>query len=99
MNTANIPVQVDDPVNAAILTISEDRIRGFQADPFAAIAEQSGVSVGEVLDRVRAMLDAGVIRRVRQTLMATNLAQGALVAWQVPESRLDTAFNIMFHED
>ena len=27
------------------------------------------------------MLRAGTIRRVRQTLLATNLAQGALVAW------------------
>ena len=37
-----------------------------------------------MLERLRAMLQAGVIRRIRQTLMATNLAPGALVAWQVP---------------
>ncbi len=36
------------------------------------------------------MLRAGTIRRVRQTLLATNLAQGALVAWQVPPDKLDT---------
>jgi hypothetical protein len=41
-----------------------------------------------VIERIRAMLEAGTIRRVRQTLLATNLAQGALVAWQVPPDKL-----------
>src|ERR1700759_1520506 len=45
------------------------------------------------------MLRAGVIRRVRQTLMATNLAKGALVAWQVPEDKLQSAFDWMFQND
>jgi DNA-binding Lrp family transcriptional regulator len=99
MNTLNIPVQVNDPINAAILSVSEDKVQGFQQDPFEQIAAQSGVPIGQVIDRVRAMLDAGVIRRVRQTLMATNLAQGSLVAWQLPEDRLDGAFNTMFRDD
>jgi hypothetical protein len=45
------------------------------------------------------MLRAGTIRRVRQTLLATNLAQGALVAWQVPQEKLDSAFDYMFQQD
>jgi hypothetical protein len=45
------------------------------------------------------MLEAGTIRRVRQTLLATNLAQGSLVAWQVPQEKLDAAFNYMFEQD
>ena len=45
------------------------------------------------------MLRAGTIRRVRQTLMATNLAQGSLVAWEVPEEKLTAAFEYMFQED
>src|SRR3712207_6223595 len=45
------------------------------------------------------MLAAGVIRRVRQTMLATNLAPGALVAWKVSPERLDAAFNYMFRED
>ena len=52
-----------------------------------------------VLERVRAMLEAGVIRRVRQTLLATNLAKGALVAWEVDQDKLDAAFDYMFQED
>jgi hypothetical protein len=51
------------------------------------------------LERIAAMLEAGTIRRVRQTLMATNLAPGALCAWEVPPERLDAAFEYMVHED
>ncbi|MHB8147147.1 MAG: Lrp/AsnC family transcriptional regulator, partial [Vulcanimicrobiaceae bacterium] len=94
-----IPTSVSDPVNAAILAVSEDRLCGFQEDPFGEIASQSGLSVDTVLDRIVAMLKAGTIRRVRQTLMSTNLARGALVAWQVPAEHLDAAFEYMFRED
>lgn len=99
MNTVIEPVRIDDPVNSAILSVSEDRIAGFQEDPFAEISRLSGVPIQQVLDRVRAMLEAGVIRRVRQTLLATSLAKGSLVAWQVPEDRLDAAFSTLFNDD
>ncbi|MGZ8938303.1 MAG: Lrp/AsnC family transcriptional regulator, partial [Limisphaerales bacterium] len=52
-----------------------------------------------VIDRIRSLLRAGTIRRVRQTLMATNLAPGALVAWQLPVEKLDAAFEYMFQQD
>ncbi|MCX6959916.1 MAG: Lrp/AsnC family transcriptional regulator, partial [Verrucomicrobia bacterium] len=94
-----LPVEHNDPVNAAILAISEDKIAGFHEDPFSVIAEQSGQPVETVLARVRAMLEAGTIRRVRQTLIANNLAEGALVAWRVPEENLDAAFEFLFKED
>src|SRR5579871_1145303 len=84
MSTITIPVQIQDPINAAILAVSEDKIQGFLADPLGAIASASGIPVETVIERIQGLLRAGVIRRVRQTLMATNLAQGALVAWQVP---------------
>ena len=57
------------------------------------------MDIQTVLERIRAMLEGGVIRRVRQTLLATNLAQGSLVAWEVPQAKLDSAFDIMFRED
>jgi DNA-binding Lrp family transcriptional regulator len=94
-----LSVDITDPVNAAILAISEDRIAGFVRDPFVEIAERSGVAVPVVLERLAAMVSAGTVRRIRQTLMATNLAPGALVAWRVPAERLDAAFDYMVRRD
>ena len=93
------PIEHTDPLNARILAISEDKIRGFVREPFLEISRLSGVELPVVLDRIRAMLAAGTIRRVRQTLVATNLAEGALVAWRVPADGLDNAFDFMFRED
>jgi DNA-binding Lrp family transcriptional regulator len=93
------PTSFSDPINARILAVSEDRLHGFQRDPLGEIARQAAVELPEVIARIQAMLRAGTIRRVRQTLLATNLAQGALVAWQVPQARLDAAFDYMFERD
>jgi hypothetical protein len=97
--TATVPTDITDPVNAQILAVSEDRVQGFLAEPFAEISRLSGVPLPTVLERIRGMLAAGVIRRVRQTMLATNLAPGALVAWKVSPEKLDAAFNYMFRED
>ena len=98
-SATEIPVQTNDPINATILAVSEDRIQGFLADPLSEIAKLSGIEVHIVIERIAAMLRAGTIRRVRQTLMATNLARGSLVAWQVPEEKLAAAFDYMFQKD
>ncbi|HSP17588.1 MAG TPA: Lrp/AsnC family transcriptional regulator [Thermoanaerobaculia bacterium] len=95
----DLPIAHTDPINAKILAVSEDRIQGFVRDPFGTIAEMSGLDAATVMDRIRAMLRAGTIRRVRQTLMATNLAEGALVAWQYPPDKLEAAFEFMVHDD
>lgn len=93
------PTTIDDPINAAILAVSEDRVQGFVRRPLHAIAEASGQRVEVVIERIAAMLRAGTIRRVRQTLLATSLAPGALVAWKVPPKKLNAAFDFMFKED
>ena len=99
MPTATIPFTVDDDVNARILAVSEDQQQGFSRRPLHAIAEASGVDVETVISRIAAMLEAGTIRRVRQTLLATSLAPGALVAWKVPSDQLKAAFDFMFTQD
>jgi hypothetical protein len=93
------PATISDPVNAAILAVSEDRLAGFQTDPFGEIASRTGIPVETVIARIVAMLQAGTIRRVRQTLLSTSLARGALCAWEVAPERLDAAFDFMFRED
>ena len=94
-----VPIETTDPINARILAISEDRIQGYPRDPIGEIGRLSGVPTETVLERLRAMLGAGVIRRIRQTLLATSLAEGALCAWQVPADRLDSAFDTLFQKD
>jgi DNA-binding Lrp family transcriptional regulator len=94
-----LPVEHNDPINAKILATSEDKIEGFVREPFEEVAGCSGVGVDLVMARIAAMLRAGTIRRVRQTLLATNLAQGALVAWKLPDDKIDGAFDWMFQHD
>ncbi|CAN5285608.1 hypothetical protein BH20VER2_BH20VER2_15740 [soil metagenome] len=96
---AMLPVEHNDPSNEKILAISEDKIEGFVREPFAEIATRSGVEVEVVMARIAAMLRAGTVRRVRQTLLATNLADGALVAWKVAPERIDAAFDYMSQQD
>jgi hypothetical protein len=93
------PSEISDPINAAILAVSEDRIAGFVTEPFKQIAFNAELPESVVIERLRTMLQAGVIRRIRQTLMATNLAPGALVAWRVPSDTLDSAFGYMVKDD
>jgi hypothetical protein len=97
--TQTIPASTTDPINARILAVSEDRIRGFLPDPLGEIARQAGLDPHIVTARIAAMLRAGTIRRVRQTLLSTSLAPGALVAWRVPEDKLHAAFDWMFQQD
>ncbi len=99
MTTDTLPTRFDDATNAAILAVSEDRLQGFQSDPLGEIARRSGVDLDTVIERIRAMVEAGTIRRVRQTLLSTSLAPGALVAWEVPQEHLQDAFDYMFQRD
>jgi hypothetical protein len=97
--SATSAISHTDEINARILVVSEDRIAGFVRDPMREIARACELPVDLVIERIRAMLRAGTIRRVRQTLMATDLAPGALVAWEVDSNRLDAAFDYMFQRD
>ena len=91
-----LPVEPNDSINERILAVSEDKLEGFMPEPFQEISARSGLDVETVMLRIAAMLRAGTIRRVRQTLLATNLAEGALVAWKIPENKIDAAFDFMF---
>jgi DNA-binding Lrp family transcriptional regulator len=99
MSPETLPTEHTEETNARILAVSEDRVKGFMRQPFQFIAEQSGVPFDTVVERIRAMLKAGVIRRVRQTLLANKLAEGALVAWKLPADKLEAAFEFLFKQD
>lgn len=87
-----IPADVADETNRRILAVAEDRVQGFHARPFDEIAVRCGLPVELVLERLGAMLQAGTVRRIRQTLLSTNLAEGALVAWKLPPERCEAAW-------
>lgn len=55
-----IPTSPNDPVNTDILMVAEDRVKGFRRLPFHAIAEQCGHPVPLVIERLKAMMNAGV---------------------------------------
>jgi DNA-binding Lrp family transcriptional regulator len=99
MPETTIPAEITDATNARILAVSEDRIQGFHEDPLTAIAAAAELPVELVLERLKAMLVSGTVRRIRQTLLATNLAPGALVAWRLPADRLDAAFDYRAKDD
>ena len=88
----NHPASAADPLNHRILCVAEDAVTGFHRHPFRCIADRTGIDEAEVISRLKGMLQAGTIRRVRQTLLSTSLAEGALIAWRVPEARLESAY-------
>ena len=96
---SDVPFTIDDPINKRILTVSEDKIQGFVDTPFQTIAQQAELDLDIVLTRLRAMLQAGTIRRIRQTLLSTSLSPGALVAWEIDNEQLNDAFDFMFKQD
>ena len=95
----NYPTEYTDALNMKLLAVAEDSIEGFHLYPFEVIAQKTGLAEEEVLGRLLAMKQAGVVRRVRQTLLATKLAPGALVAWKIEESKREAAFEFMRDKD
>ena len=94
-----VPTSPKDIINRTILEVSEDQIKGFVRYPMQEIAKRSGIEVSIAIERIKAMLQSGVVRRVRQTLLATNLAQGALIAWKITPEKAAAGFDFLAKED
>lgn len=60
-------------------------------EPYAAIAEQLGLSAGEVMDRLRSMQERGVIRRIGAVPNHYKLGYRAngMTVWDVPDEQVD----------
>ena len=58
--------------------------------PYAALAEQLGLSEAEVIGRVQALQDNGVIKRMGLVVRHHELGYGAnaMVVWDVPETEV-----------
>ncbi|MFZ5807000.1 MAG: Lrp/AsnC family transcriptional regulator [Verrucomicrobiota bacterium] len=86
-------------IHRKILAIAEDRLMGFQEDPIAEIARKTRLNSSVVIQSIQEMMRAGVIRRVRQTLATHHLTEGALIAWEIPETKLRRAFELLSKKD
>jgi DNA-binding Lrp family transcriptional regulator len=58
--------------------------------PYHAVAEQLGISAGEVMARLQRMLDSGVIRRIGAVPnhYALGYQANGMSVWDVPEERI-----------
>ncbi len=91
---------MDDAANRRLLTVAEDRLNGFYEQPFAELAFRCELTEQEVLHRLSAMLQEGLIRNIRQTLPGNALTPGCLVAWQLPNiPALSFAYDWLIEHD
>jgi len=93
------PTDPTDPITARILGSTGERLPGFQRNPMAEIARLTGITQEVVIDRLRACLDGGVLRRIHQAPLASSAADGVLCAWQVPAEQVEAAFDFLFSQD
>ena len=59
--------------------------------PFAQMAENSGMSEDEFIERIRSLKERGIIRRFGATLrhQEVGFSSNAMVAWIVPDDRIE----------
>ena len=69
----------------------------FDPKPFAVMADQLGITEDEFMERVRSLKKEGVIRRFGATLYHQEAGFGAnaMVAWLVPDERVDEVGKVM----
>jgi siroheme decarboxylase len=65
--------------------------------PYKKMADQLGVTEDEVLNRIMAMVNGGVIRRFGATLFhqEAGFSANAMVAWIIPEEEIDEIGHMM----
>ncbi|MFQ5816042.1 MAG: siroheme decarboxylase subunit beta [Candidatus Hydrothermarchaeaceae archaeon] len=84
-----MPVKLDD-IDKKILIAMQDNVP-LVSRPFLVVAEEMGLSEGEVIGRVRRMMDEGIVRRFSASIRHRKLGITAnpMVAWKVPSDRVE----------
>ena len=85
----------DDPDKKIIGLLQDDM--PMDPRPFAIMADQVGITEEQFLSRVKSMVDSGIIRRFGATLhhQKAGFSANAMVAWIVPDSKVEEAGRIM----
>lgn len=65
--------------------------------PFTVMAKKLGISEAEFVEKVRSLKNRGIIRRFGATLyhQEAGFGSNAMVAWLVPDDRIDAVGGIM----
>jgi DNA-binding Lrp family transcriptional regulator len=81
-----------DPTDRRLLAALEDGLPLVRR-PYAEIARRLDLPEAEVIDRLRSLLKAGVIRRFGVVVRHHELGYqaNAMVVWDIPEDRIDAA--------
>ena len=84
MSFVTIPSTIDDPINAKLLAVSEDRVQGFTRYPLNAIAEAATsehgarmTSMGSATDNAGKMIDSLTLfrNRARQAAITQEISE------------------------
>lgn len=86
---------IDETDKKIIQLIQEDL--PLDPRPFAVMAGQIGITEEEMVKRVRVLKEEGVIRRFGATLrhQEAGFSSNAMVAWIVPEERIEEVGRVM----
>ncbi|MEE8168806.1 MAG: siroheme decarboxylase subunit beta [Candidatus Hydrothermarchaeales archaeon] len=79
-----------DETDKQVLVMMEDNVP-LISRPFLEVAEKIGINEDEVIERVKRMLDEGIVRRFSASISHRKLGITAnpMVAWKVPQDRVE----------
>lgn len=85
-----------DDIDAKLLRITQDGI-SLVPEPFNEVAIQLGISVDDVIDRIKNLQREGVIRRFGASIghRVIGITANAMCTWNVPDDRVEDVGAIM----
>ncbi len=91
-----MPHETVDDIDKKIIQMSQGDLP-VDPRPFAALAQEVGITEEEVVGRIKLLKERGVIRRFGATLrhQEAGFNANAMVAWKVPEDKINEAGKTM----
>ena len=85
-----------DELDVSLIKLTQDGIP-FSHSPFKDVADELGLSEQEVVDRLKALQDAGFIRRFGASIghRAIGITANAMCTWNVPDERVEEVGAVM----
>jgi len=85
-----------DQRDLELLKVAQDGVL-FTERPYQILGEMVGMSEREVVDRLRALQDEGIIRRFAATIghRALGIVANAMIAWRAPSEDIERAGELL----